>query len=128
VGKLKSSALKDIESSYLKRSIDFKIHIVEVKTEAEVLLKVQRPYFLLEEKGILMDTPKFSKWLYRQLEYSPITFCLGGAHGHHEGLKAKSSGSLSLSSLTFPHQLARILLVEQLYRAYTLKIGHPYHK
>ena len=75
-----------------------------------------------------MDTPKFSQWLFNTLETSEFSLVIGGAAGHHETILNKAKGSISLSPLTFPHKLARIILVEQIYRAITLKEGHPYHK
>ena len=59
---------------------------------------------------------------------SQISFLLGGANGHGAALKARADERWSLSKLTLPHELARLVLLEQLYRAETLRAGHPYHR
>jgi len=126
VGKLKDKNLEEIERGYLKRIPTLKI--IEVKKEEDVLAKVKGDLYLLEEKGKLMDSPEFSNWLYKSMEKNEFSLAIGGAAGHHQSVISASKGSISLSPLTFPHKLARILLVEQLYRAMTLREGHPYHK
>ena len=126
VGKLKDKNLEAIEQTYLKRIPSLKI--IEVKNVGDVLPKVKGDLYLLEEKGSLMDTPEFSSWLFDTLEKSEFSLVIGGASGHHESVLSTAKGSISLSPLTFPHKLARILLVEQIYRAVSLKEGHPYHK
>ncbi len=59
---------------------------------------------------------------------SRITFLLGGAEGHHQTLRDEAQEVWRLSSLTLPHEMARLLLLEQLYRIETLRAGHPYHR
>ena len=59
---------------------------------------------------------------------SQISFLLGGANGHGSALKARADALWSLSKLTLPHELARLVLLEQLYRTETLRAGHPYHR
>lgn len=125
LGKLKDKNLEEIEQTYLKRIPTLKI--IEVKNEVDVISKVKGDVYLLEEKGKLMDSPEFSSWLYSKMG-SEFSLVIGGAAGHHEKVLSIAKGSISLSPLTFPHKLARILLVEQIYRASTLKEGHPYHK
>lgn len=70
----------------------------------------------------------FSAWLSRRMdEPRPVAFLLGGAVGLAGDLVSESEERLSLGPLTMPHQLARVVLAEQLYRALTLAAGHPYH-
>ena len=57
-----------------------------------------------------------------------MTFAIGGADGHAEELRQKAQMVLSFGAMTFPHQLMRILIAEQLYRAATILSGHPYHR
>jgi 23S rRNA (pseudouridine1915-N3)-methyltransferase len=84
---------------------------------------------LLEEKGLERSSPDFSKFVERLGSIGkPITFILGSGVGLHESLKEISKYQVSLSKLTFPHNLARILLVEQLYRACMIMSGRSYHK
>ena len=63
-----------------------------------------------------------------QIEYSDITFIIGGSYGIHKDIKEKANYHLSFSKLTFPHQLFRILLLEQIYRSYKILNNEKYHK
>ncbi len=145
VGKLKDTEIEKLESDYLKRLTLFKFKIIECKSfsenlaleAAEVMKKIKElsgnssPYLItLEEKGKMRDSVQFAKWLCDEVmnKAQKIFLIIGGASGHgEEVLKAKSE-SISLSPLTFPHKMARLILVEQLYRAQTIHEGHPYHK
>jgi 23S rRNA (pseudouridine1915-N3)-methyltransferase len=80
------------------------------------------------EKGKQFTSVDFSKWLFEKSETQKIIFIIGGAAGHGEEVIAKANFKLSLSELTYPHKLARLLLVEQIYRAITIKNNHPYNK
>lgn len=145
VGKIRDHYLKSLEDEYLERLDFFKLTISSVKSRndnvklegKEILEKIQglsknsNSYvILLKEKGELMNSSKFSIWTQQLLETRPETifFVIGGAAGFDTSLDQISKKTISLSSLTFPHQLARILLVEQLYRAQTIIRNHPYHK
>lgn len=79
--------------------------------------------------GTPRTSAEFATWLQRGRESArDIAFLIGGAFGLDPALKAAAAGSLSLSSLTFPHELARLMLAEQMYRAGTIIRGEPYHK
>lgn len=143
VGKLKDKNLEDIEASYLERLNLCPLKIHEVKNNAEnkeeegqnVLKKIDEiaptgAYIIaLHEQGREFDSFGFSEWLFKHIEYnsSKLIFVIAGANGHHENVLKRTSEKLSLSRLTFPHKIARILFVEQFYRAYTIKSKHPYH-
>ncbi|MFY7994060.1 MAG: 23S rRNA (pseudouridine(1915)-N(3))-methyltransferase RlmH [Bacteriovoracaceae bacterium] len=142
VGKLKDGALETIESDYLKRITNPELIIHEVRAsaenkqaEGEALLKKIKDLgqgsahiVALSEWGKRYTSPKMSEWLCQLLERSPrIIFLIAGAEGFSEEVLRVCHDKLSLSELTFPHKLARILLVEQLYRAQTIRSGHPYH-
>jgi len=83
---------------------------------------------LLDEKGKSYNSRAFAKVLETwQMSKPQVAFCIGGALGFDEGLKSKADALLSLSPLTLPHHLARIVFLEQLYRAFTIRNNEPYH-
>ena len=85
---------------------------------------------VLDERGRSMDSLKFAKWLERMTMEQPhgVTFVLGGDVGLADNVREHADLLLSLSAMTLPHQLARVLLLEQIYRACTLMRNIPYHK
>lgn len=99
--------------------------------ESERILSKLAPHefvVLLDETGQLYDSPSLSKVVVTSLERSqPITVIIGGAYGVDETVHARANAVWSLSPLVFPHQLVRLILVEQLYRAQEIAAGRPYH-
>jgi 23S rRNA (pseudouridine1915-N3)-methyltransferase len=85
---------------------------------------------VLDERGRSMDSLKFAKWLERLTIDQPhgVTFVVGGDVGLSEAVRQRADLLLSLSAMTLPHQLARVVLMEQIYRACTLMRNVPYHK
>jgi 23S rRNA (pseudouridine1915-N3)-methyltransferase len=85
---------------------------------------------LLDDAGKNRTSAQFAKWLgeLRDRGAREIVFLCGGAEGFPESLRRRAAQSLSLSSLTFSHELARVMLAEQLYRAFAILAGHPYPK
>lgn len=92
---------------------------------------------LLSERGRLMDSPAFSQWLLggnpldggRTPEmWNRMIIIIGGAYGTSPRLADMATDVVSLSPLTFPHQMVRLVLLEQLYRAWTIHRNEPYHK
>jgi len=84
---------------------------------------------VLDERGRTVTTAEFARLLERwRLDGRDVAFVIGGADGVDEALKRDADLTLSLSSLTLPHALCRVLLAEQLYRAVSLLAGHPYHR
>lgn len=83
----------------------------------------------LDERGSDLDTRRFAERLLRwQQQAQPVAILIGGPDGLDDGLKAHASERLRLSSLTLPHPLVRVILAEQLYRAWSVLANHPYHR
>ena len=99
--------------------------------ESEALIKAANGYLIaLDEEGKHLSSAMIAKEITR-LELSSISlisFLIGGADGHSESLKKQASELWRLSDLTLAHDLAKLLLLEQLYRAETIRAGHPYHR
>jgi 23S rRNA (pseudouridine1915-N3)-methyltransferase len=83
----------------------------------------------LDERGSEFSTRELAAWLgTRMQEGQDLAFLIGGPDGHAPEVLARGRLSLALSRLTLPHALARVLLIEQLYRAHSLLANHPYHR
>ena len=80
---------------------------------------------LLDERGTQLSSPELSNKLFSGSK--DINFVIGGAYGVDDSVNKSVDFTLSLSKLVYPHQLVRVILAEQIYRAYTISIGHPYH-
>jgi 23S rRNA (pseudouridine1915-N3)-methyltransferase len=148
LGKFKEAAYKNLEAEYLKRLSPFaKIRVVEVSEEpygknpdiervkgkeAEKIVKnlpEDGIVVLLEEKGQARNSKDFAKFLERIGGLGKeIVFVIGSGIGLHESLKQYSNYSVSLSPLTFPHNMARVILEEQIYRACMILANREYHK
>ena len=144
VGKNKNRHYLELESDYLKRIKSFHLKIHEVKSHEENLeIEAQEvakkihslsknkplPFYLLTEKGASFHSKSFSLFIKKQLEIAlECAFIIGGASGHGKELYKSCKGEISLSTLTFPHKMARLLFIEQIYRAETIIQGHPYNK
>lgn len=142
VGKLKDAHLEAIEADYLKRINNPELIIHELKASAEnkeaegeaILKKVKdlapngAHLIAMTEWGKRHTSVAFADWTRSLLERpNKIFFLIAGAEGFSQEVLNACQERISLSELTFPHKLARILLVEQLYRAQTIRSGHPYH-
>lgn len=143
VGKLGDKHIEELEKDYYKRLTVPKLFIHEARAHSEDLAKEakevgmiiddiskkENPYIvLLTENGKQFTSVDFSKWLSNINERQSVVFVIGGASGHGDAIIKRSHFKLSLSELTYPHKLARLLLVEQIYRAQTIAAGHPYNK
>ncbi len=106
--------------------------VVTRRKEAERLLDAAPDGYRLvacDEGGAAMTSREFATWLTRERDNgSALVFVVGGAFGLDESVKTAASIVLSLSKLTLSHELARLVLAEQLYRAGTIMRGEPYHK
>ena len=145
VGNIKEKYLKEAIEEYSKRLRKFtNIELIEVKDEglvepqkaiqleAEKIKKhlTDRDYLItLEIEGKQLTSEEFSNKIDKiQLETSNIVFLIGGSYGLSDELKQKSKLHLSFSKMTFPHQLFRVILLEQIYRAYKILNNESYHK
>ncbi len=148
IGKQKAGPESELVSRYLKQLKTFaKIEIQELSEskhartgdldrarseDAESLRSALVPgakHILLTEHGKTFSSPDFAKTLqdWSENETVPIQFLLAGPHGISKELESEVDLNLSLSPMTFPHDIARALLLEQLYRAMTILSGKTYH-
>ncbi len=102
------------------------------EAEGKQLLDYLKPsdfVVLLDEKGTEFTSPALADWLQKKMAagYKRILFVVGGPYGFSAEVYARADAKLSLSLLTFPHELVRLFFVEQLYRAFTILRGEPYH-
>lgn len=104
----------------------------QLKEEAERLrpqLQAVRCPVLLTAEGPARDSETFARWLGARMDRGDsLAFAVGSSHGFDPGLKAEVREHLSLSPMTFPHDLSRVMFLEQLYRAMTILKGTTYHK
>ena len=101
--------------------------------EGDSILKAVRQndaLLLLDERGESYSSVQWAAFLERQMVVNPgrdITFAIGGAYGFSEKVYKRADGMISLSRMTFSHQMVRLIFIEQLYRAFTIIKGEPYH-
>lgn len=137
IGKLKASPEKALVELYYKR-LRFTPQIIELpqshkEQEGTLFSSRLSPgdfIVALDEKGTQLSSLEFAHtWQKWQIESPPtLAFLIGGADGLSEAVKAKANFLWSLGKLTWPHLLVRGLLLEQLYRAQQILLGHPYHR
>ena len=144
IGKIKENYLKEAILEYKKRISKYtNIDIIELDdynydikktllTEYNSIIKVMNNSdynILLDINGVELDSLSFAKKINDTLTInSNITFIIGGSYGVLDELRNKVDYRLSFSKMTFPHQLFRVLLLEQLYRAYKINNHEEYHK
>jgi 23S rRNA (pseudouridine1915-N3)-methyltransferase len=133
VGKMRDRSVTALCDDYLKRARrHLPVQIVECRNDAELLrrLPANARVVLLDADGQTYDSPGFARWLDGQMTHgrSALVFVLGGAAGFSDAVRKRGNDSLSLGPMTLPHRLARVVLVEQIYRALSILRGEPYHK
>jgi 23S rRNA (pseudouridine1915-N3)-methyltransferase len=96
---------------------------------AETAVRGRQLLVLLDSRGRSMSSEAFAAWLARQRDqgWSTLVFGIGPASGWSDAARTQAGHLLSLGPMTLPHQLAAVVLAEQLYRAFTIIEGHPYH-
>ena len=139
LGKLKEKYLVDALEEYKKRISKYsKLEIIELndlenlEKERELILNKinSKDYIItLDIEGKQLTSEEFSKKIEKIFIESPnITFIIGSSTGLHQDIKKFSNYSLSFSKMTFPHQLFRVILLEQIYRAFKIIHNESYHK
>lgn len=148
VGKTDDKNLQSLIETYqnrLKHYINFEIEIIPDIKNVKNLSKVQQKekegelilkkivatdvVVLLDEKGNEFRSVEFSKYLQKKMNsgIKQLVLVIGGPYGFSEAVYKKSQGKISLSKMTFSHQMIRLFVVEQLYRAFTILKNEPYH-
>ena len=138
VGKIKENYLKEAINDYQKRINKYhKLEIIEIEddniiNEKDRILKHinKKDYLIaLDIQGIELTSIELSKKIDNIfINNSNITFIIGGSNGIHDSIKNIVNYKLSFSKMTFPHQLFRVILLEQVYRAYKILNNETYHK
>lgn len=146
IGKINNSPYKEIFDLYQKRA-KWKITIQELELKANskkisqknimekegrlLLDNLPEDYILicLDPEGKILSSENFAQMIdnYRQ-NATKICFAIGGANGFSNEVKNKATKLLSFGKMTFPHMMARVILIEQIYRAFSILSNHPYHK
>lgn len=143
-GKLFTEGLKDY-AERIGHYADFHIEVVpelrntkslseeqQKEEEGKLILRAIQPgddLILLDERGKELRSMEFAAWLQTRLNSAPrrLVFVVGGPYGFSPRVRERANGSLSLSRMTFSHQMIRLIFTEQLYRAFTILNHQPYH-
>ncbi len=145
IGRMRAGVLKDLQEDYARRITAWPLTLRELEErrplpatdlkerEGALLLDAVpkgATVVALDERGANLTSPQFSERLSRWQDagVGDLAFLIGGADGHPEVVRRRAELTLSLGALTWPHLLARSLLLEQLYRAQQILAGHPYHR
>ena len=148
IGKTDSSQLQELIEVYQKRLqhyINFEIELIpdlkktknlseeqQKEKEGQLILKklaATDVLILFDENGKHFTSIEFSQYLQKKMNsgIKQIVFLIGGPYGFSNDVYAKASGKISLSKMTFSHQMVRLFITEQLYRAFTIQKNEPYH-
>ena len=150
IGKTKEPAIRALTEEYLKRISRYaQVEGVELRDEAALLQMCGRAapakaiktssagktsagkstLVLLDSRGKQFSSEEFARFLgdYRDRNALPLVFAVGPADGFSEAARGAAQHTISLGKMTLAHELARVVLLEQVYRAFTILKGHPYH-
>lgn len=134
VGRLKEAYLAEAEDEYRKRLRRYcTLAVVEHKDEAALLaaLAPGAHLYALDERGDLLSSADVARELAWEESHgggAPLVFAIGGANGHSDALRARARRLVAFGRMTIAHRLVRLLLLEQLYRGFTILRGEPYHR
>lgn len=134
-GKDKLSAMQSVTTEYVKRIghyVSIETHVLPSEAALTKLLEKFRPapsLVLLDSRGKQRSSEELAKFIDdHQARATPqLLFAVGGADGFTPEIRKLANFELSLGKMTLPHELARVILLEQVYRAFTILKGHPYH-
>ena len=137
IGKSKGGPVQSLTAEYFERlSRYIPTDSIELPNEAALLRQLQktgsRPaqtLVLLDSRGKQLSSEQFAEFLQQHQDRGTqsLLFAVGGPDGFSDTARAAASFQLSLGKMTLPHELARVVLLEQLYRGFTILKGHPYH-
>lgn len=148
IGKTDNAQLQQLIATYQQRLghyVKFEMEIIpdiknaknlseaqQKQKEGELILKklhATDQLILLDERGKTYSSLQFSEFLQKKMNagIKTLVFVIGGPYGFSEAVYAKATGKVSLSAMTFSHQMVRLFVVEQLYRAFTILRNEPYH-
>ncbi len=144
VGKIKEGPISNIIKDYLKRTPE-KIKIIEIEVkkkldpislkeeESKLIIKElsNNSYSIaLDERGDNISSEEFSKIIYNQktIGIKELFFIIGGAYGLSPSIRKRANITISFGKLVWPHKMARMMLIEQIYRSSMINKNHPYHK
>ena len=137
IGKTKEAAIQSLTEEYLKRLSRYgDVQGMAVRDESALLKlggREARPtrhtLVLLDSRGTQLSSEEFAEFLGNHQDRNPLPllFAVGPANGFTEEARQEANLLLSLGKMTVAHELARVVLLEQLYRAFTILKGHPYH-
>lgn len=148
IGKTDNSALQsliDVYANRLKHYVRFEMVVIpdikntknlsedqQKEKEGEALLKQLQPadfFVLFDEKGKQFTSVAFADLLQKHMNsgLKNLVFAIGGPYGFSDAVYKRANGKISLSKMTFSHQMVRLFVVEQLYRAFTILRNEPYH-
>lgn len=138
IGKTKEPAIASLTKEYLKRISRYaQVEGLALRDEADLLAKCgaagksdsKSTLVLMDSRGKEFSSEQFAKFLgdYQDRNPLPLVFAIGGADGFDADARSRAQHVISLGKMTLAHELARVVLLEQVYRAFTILKGHPYH-
>jgi 23S rRNA (pseudouridine1915-N3)-methyltransferase len=134
VGRAKEAELAELETDYLQRLRAFCTPaLIEAKDEAALLARLPNgaKIFAFDERGEALTSAGFAKLIEHEAQHgggAPLAFLVGGADGHSEALRGRATKLVAFGKMTIAHRLVRVLVLEQIYRAFTILRGLPYHR
>jgi 23S rRNA (pseudouridine1915-N3)-methyltransferase len=136
IGKTKEAAIQSLSAEYLKRisrynacdGSEFSSEVALLKT-VEQKGRTAPVLVLMDSRGKKVSSEELAEFVRGHLERGTqeLVFAIGPSDGWSEGTTSRANTKLSMGKMTLPHELARVVLLEQIYRAFTILHGHPYH-